>query len=51
MNIYVPELMYALDSLSEHADWKNVYNVSGDDVCYCPICLGKVKLWNGQRSK
>ena len=28
--------------------WKNVYNVSGDDVCYCPICLGKVKLWNGQ---
>nr|DAI99837.1 MAG TPA: competence protein [Caudoviricetes sp.] len=48
MNIYVPELMYALDSLSEHADWKNVYNVSGDDVCYCPICLGKVKLWNGQ---
>lgn len=48
MNMYVPELMYALDSLSEHADWKNVYNVSGDDVCYCPICLGKVKLWNGQ---
>lgn len=48
MNMYVPELMYALDSLSEHSDWKNVYNVSGDDVCYCPICLGKVKLWNGQ---
>lgn len=48
MNMYVPELMYALDSLSEHADWKNVYNISGDDVCYCPICLGKVKLWNGQ---
>ena len=48
MNMYVPELMYALDSLSEHADWKNVYSVSGDDVCYCPICLGKVKLWNGQ---
>ncbi len=45
---YEPELMYALDSLDEYSDWKNVYNVSGDDVCYCPICLGKVKLWNGQ---
>ena len=48
MNVYEPELMYALDSLSEYSDWKNVYNVSGSDVCYCPICLGKVKLWNGQ---
>lgn len=45
---YEPELMYALDSKNEYADWKNVYNVSGDDVLYCPICLGKVKLWNGQ---
>ena len=48
MNTYEPELMYALDSLGEYSDWKNVYNVSGDDVYYCPICLGKVKLWNGQ---
>lgn len=48
MNNYEPELMYALDSLGEYSDWKNVYNVSGDDVCYCPICLGRVKLWNGQ---
>lgn len=47
-NIYEPELMYALDSLDEYSDWKNVYNVSGDDICYCPICLGRVKLWNGQ---
>lgn len=45
---YEPELMYALDSKSEYADWKNVYNVSGSDVLYCPICLGRVKLWNGQ---
>jgi hypothetical protein len=45
---YEPELMYALDSKSEYADWKNVYNVSGNDVLYCPICLGRVKLWNGQ---
>lgn len=45
---YEPELMYALDSKGEYADWKNVYNVSGDDVLYCPICLGRVKLWNGQ---
>lgn len=48
MENYEPELMYALDSKSEYADWKNVYNVSGNDVCYCPICLGRVKLWNGQ---
>lgn len=47
-NNYEPELMYALDSKGEYSDWKNVYNVSGDDVCYCPICLGRVKLWNGQ---
>ena len=47
---YEPELMYALDSKSEYSDWKNVYNVSGDDVLYCPICLGRVKLWNGQDS-
>lgn len=45
---YEPELMYALDSKGEYADWKNVYNVSGSDVLYCPICLGRVKLWNGQ---
>lgn len=45
---YEPELMYALDSKSEYADYKNVYNVSGNDVLYCPICLGRVKLWNGQ---
>lgn len=45
---YEPELMYALDSKSEYADWKNVYNVSGSDVLCCPICLGRVKLWNGQ---
>ncbi len=45
---YEPELMYALDSKSEYADWKNIYNVSGSDVLYCPICLGRVKLWNGQ---
>lgn len=45
---YEPELMYALDSKNEYSDWKNVYNVSGDDVLYCPICLGRVKLWNGQ---
>ena len=45
---YEPELMYALDSKCEYADWKNVYNVSGSDVLYCPICLGRVKLWNGQ---
>lgn len=45
---YEPELQFALDSKSEFADWKNVYNVSGDDVLYCPICLGRVKLWNGQ---
>lgn len=45
---YEPELMYALDSKSKYADWKNVYNVSGSDVLYCPICLGRVKLWNGQ---
>lgn len=37
MNIYVPELMYALDSLSEHADWKNVYNVSGDEYVIVPF--------------
>lgn len=43
---YEPELMYELDSKSEYADWKNVYNVSGSDVLYCPICLGRVKLWN-----
>ena len=48
MTYYEPELMYALDSKSEYADWKNVYNVSGSDVLYCPICLGRVKLWNGQ---
>ena len=48
MSFYEPELMYALDSLSEYSDWKNVYNVSGDDILYCPICLGRVKLWNGQ---
>jgi len=48
MEIYEPELMYALDSLNEYSDWKNVYNVSGNDICYCPICLGRVKLWNGQ---
>lgn len=48
MENYEPELMYALDSKGEYADWKNVYNVSGNDVCYCPICLGRVKLWNGQ---
>lgn len=48
MSFYEPELMYALDSLSEYSDWKNVYNVSGNDVLYCPICLGRVKLWNGQ---
>lgn len=47
-NIYEPELMYALDSLGEYSDWKNVYNVSGNDICYCLICLGRVKLWNGQ---
>lgn len=47
-NNYEPELMYALDSKGEYSDWKNIYNVSGDDVCYCPICLGRVKLWNGQ---
>lgn len=45
---YEPELMYALDSKDEYSDWKNVYNVSGSDVLYCPICLGRVKLWNGQ---
>lgn len=45
---YEPELMYALDSKGEYAYWKNVYNVSGSDVLYCPICLGRVKLWNGQ---
>lgn len=45
---YEPELMYALDSKSEYADWKNVYNASGSDVLYCPICLERVKLWNGQ---
>lgn len=44
MSFYEPELMYALDSLSEYSDWKNVYNVSGDDILYCPICLGRVKL-------
>ena len=48
MAVYEPELMYALDSKGEYADWKNVYNVSGSDVLYCPICLGRVKLWNGQ---
>lgn len=48
MKNYEPELMYALDSKSEYSDWKNVYNVSGSDVLYCPICLGRVKLWNGQ---
>lgn len=48
MEIYEPELMYALDSLNEYSDWKNIYNVSGNDICYCPICLGRVKLWNGQ---
>ena len=48
MSFYEPELMYALDSLSEYSDWKNVYNVSGDDILYCPMCLGRVKLWNGQ---
>lgn len=45
---YEPELMFALDAKSEFADWKNIHNVSGDDVLYCPICLGRVKLWNGQ---
>lgn len=48
MTDYEPELMYALDSEDEYSDWKNVYNVSGDDVLYCPICSGRVKLWNGQ---
>ncbi len=48
MAVYEPELMYALDSKGEYADLKNVYNVSGSDVLYCPICLGRVKLWNGQ---
>lgn len=48
MDCYEPELMYALDTLGEYSDWKNVYNVSGNDVLYCPICLGRVKLWNGQ---
>ena len=38
MTDYEPELMYALDSEGEYSDWKNVYNVSGDDVLYCPIC-------------
>lgn len=32
MEIYEPELMYALDSLNEYSDWKNVYNVSGNDM-------------------
>lgn len=40
--------MFALDSQNEYADFRNVYNVTGDDICYCPICLGRVKLWNGQ---
>lgn len=48
MNTYEPELMFAYDSHNEYADLKNVYNVTGDDICYCPICLGRVKLWNGQ---
>lgn len=48
MVTYEPELMFAYDSQNEYADLKNVYNVTGDDVCYCPICLGRVKLWNGQ---
>lgn len=48
MDNYEPELMYALDSNDEFADLKNVYDVRGDVVLYCPICLGKVKLWNGQ---
>lgn len=45
---YEPELMFAFDSLNEYSDLKNVYNVTGDGVYYCPICLGRVKLWNGQ---
>ena len=48
MVAYEPELMFAYDSKNEYADLKNVYNVTGDDICYCPICLGRVKLWNGQ---
>lgn len=48
MVTYEPELMFAYDSKSEYADLKNIYNVTGDDICYCPICLGRVKLWNGQ---
>lgn len=48
MVTYEPELMFAYDSKNEYADLKNVYNVTGDDICYCPICLGRVKLWNGQ---
>ena len=48
---YEPELLFALDSLDEFSDWKNVYNVTGDDVCYCPICSGRVKLWNGQNKE
>ena len=34
MTDYEPELMYALDSEGEYSDWKNVYNVSGDDVLF-----------------
>lgn len=48
MNVYEPELIYALDSKDEYSDWRSVYNAKADDVFYCPICLGRVKLWNGQ---
>lgn len=48
MGVYEPELIYALDSKDEYADWRSVYNTKADDIFYCPICLGRVKLWNGQ---
>lgn len=40
--------MFALDSKNEYADLINVYNAKASDEYYCPICLGKVKLWYGQ---
>lgn len=45
---YEPELQFAYDSLNPYADLINVYNATGNKIYYCPICSGKVKLWNGQ---
>ena len=45
---YEPELQFAFDSKNKHANLVSVYDVIGNKTLYCPICLGRVRVWNGQ---